>query len=76
VVAARLIVLACLGLAACGQRPAPVATVDYCAAFRPIIPSVTDWKTMSAALARAIKAHDDTGERLCGWTPNGRAPGQ
>lgn len=67
---ARLIIAGALALAlACSACTAPqVRTItDYCTPWRPIYISTQD--VLTDATARAILAHDETGAKLCGWTP-------
>ena len=52
-----------LALTACST------SADPCSGFRPIRPAIADIEAMSSGLARQIVTHNETGARLCRWTP-------
>jgi len=55
------LIVALMLLSACGA----IGKGNECVAFRPILISATDHFTDQTA--RAILAHNLTGQRLCGW---------
>ena len=42
---------------------------SFCAAGHPIRPTQAEVAALSAASAAAILAHNEKGEKLCGWRP-------
>ena len=57
------LLLMSFGASGCaGKQPVPVA---FCAVAKPIIIDPAD--VLVDATARQILAHDQNGERLCGW---------
>lgn len=73
--------IAILPLLVCGMsgcaaqvrpQPIPAKLVQQieCTAWQPIMVSPDD--VLTDATARAILSHDETGQRLCGWKPNGK----
>lgn len=61
--------MAVLGLlvSACAGNGPP--RDSFCAAAEPIIPKFDD--RLTEPTAASIEAHDETGERLCGWKSPG-----
>ena len=53
-------------------QPIPAKLVQQieCTAWQPIYVGGAD--VLSDATAKAILSHDETGQRLCGWKPNGK----
>jgi hypothetical protein len=53
-------------------QPIPAKLIQQieCTAWQPIRVSPND--ILTDQTARAILSHDETGERLCGWKPNGK----
>jgi hypothetical protein len=46
---------------------------DPCSAWRPILLTKKEAAMLSDASARQVLAHNETGERLCGWKRNAPA---
>lgn len=57
-----MILLAALALAGCSTTGG-----DYCLLAKPIRPSTSD--VLTEGTARQILAQNETGEKLCNWTP-------
>lgn len=56
----------------CPDPKAELITQDLgCIAFRPIYPAKGDGQLISRTLKDQINAHNEMGERRCGWTPPG-----
>lgn len=66
-----MVVVACIAGAAtvsgCSLSKQIRTVTDYCTPWRAIYPSRQD--VLTDGTAKAILAHDQTGEKLCGWKP-------